>query len=100
MSEEVKAQFFKTVTDMRTVPADKIDHFCEDLRLWLHMHKQVEELHAQLGELAYMVKIKTPIDAFGWVDDNKHDATIKVQFSADASVEETTDGQPARTTTA
>ena len=79
MSEQ-SAQFFTTVSDMRAVPAEKIDHFCEDLRLWLHMHKQVEQIQAELGPLAAGLKIMSPTEAFGWVDDGRHDARIQINL--------------------
>lgn len=81
MSEEQKAppRFFTTVTDMRELPAEKIDHFCEDLRLWLHMHKQVEEIQAQIGQ-SVRIEVTTRTDAFGWIDDNRHDANIKIDL--------------------
>lgn len=80
-----KPHFFSTVSDMRALPTDKIDHFCEDLRLWLHMHKQAEAIQKQiddaLGGGVMTLHITTPTESFGWIDDGRHDARIKVDLS-------------------
>jgi len=73
-------QFFRTVTDMLTVPTEKLDHFIEDLRLWLHMQKKIAEIQREVGNIVEL-KQTTPIDAFGWVDDGKHDARIKIDLT-------------------
>lgn len=72
-------QFFRTFVEMCAVPSNKIDAFCEDLRLALHMRAQVAEIQASLGpELSGAIKITSPSDAFGWVDDGRHDANIRI----------------------
>jgi hypothetical protein len=69
-------KLFRTVWDLRAIPASKIDHFCEDLRLWLHLHKQAEQIQRELIGSGWNLKIKTPTEAFGWIDDGRHDANI------------------------
>jgi hypothetical protein len=74
------AKHFTTVTDMRAIPADKIDHFCEDLRLWLHMHAHIAAVAAEVGN-EMLLKVLTPTESFGWIDDGRHDANINVTIN-------------------
>lgn len=76
--DKPETTFYRTVTEMRGVPSEKIDHFCEDLRLWLHMHAQIAELQAAIGGIA-KINITSPVDTFGWIDDGRHDVTIRVK---------------------
>lgn len=87
MADKQEAAYYRTVSEMRAVPADKIDNFCEDLRLWLHMHKQVDDIRAALGPLEHVVQVTSADDAFGWVDDNKHDARIHIELHEVPAVE-------------
>lgn len=75
-----KPQAIRTVWDMRAIPESKIDHFCEDLRLWLHMHKQVERIRHELLAAGVDLKVTTPTEVFDWIDDGRHDANITVQL--------------------
>jgi hypothetical protein len=76
---EPEAQLFTTITDMRAVPTEKIDAFCEDLRLWLHMHKHIEAVSAESEKvLGVKLAILSPTSAFAWIDDGRHDANINV----------------------
>lgn len=84
MSEQTP-QYFRTVTEMHAVPAEKIDAFVEDLRLWLHMHRELDATMAELGAFAGIVKITSPTDAFGWLDDGKHDASIRITMHAESA---------------
>jgi hypothetical protein len=68
---------FRTVEDMHAVPAEKIDHFCRDLALWLTMHKLVEAIDCAA------IKVTSPRDVFGWIDDGKHDANITLKLHTD-----------------
>lgn len=65
---------FRTVADMQAVPVEKLGAFCEDLRLWLTIHRIAEAT----GEL----KAHTPLDVFGWIDDGRHDITINLHLPA------------------
>lgn len=71
-----KEQWFDTVSDMRALPAEKIDEFCEDLRLWLHMQKMLEDILRTVS--ADRLQMTTPSDRFGWIDDGRHDANITI----------------------
>lgn len=71
-----KTQYFNTVAEMLAVPDEKIDHFCEDLRRWLHLRKGVSKVQDAVRGL---VEIQTPIPGFGWVDDGKHEANIRIE---------------------
>lgn len=64
---------FRTVADMHRVPIEKLDAFTTDLRLWLQAHRLAE---LRPGH----VRIASPTDAFGWIDDGKHDVRVKVTF--------------------
>lgn len=77
---DTEVQWFSTTTDMLAVPADKIDAFCEDLRLWLHMHAEFAQLSEQCG---VVVTVTSRTDAFGWVDDGKHDARVSIEVIAE-----------------
>lgn len=61
--------YFKTVADMHAVPLEKLDWFCEDLRLWLTLHRMAD---------AQKLTITTARDVFGWKDDNCHNARLIV----------------------
>ena len=75
---------FRTVEDMHAVPFEKIDHFCHDLALWLQLHKLVEISDTP------SLRVTSPRDEFGWVDDGKHDINInlKVRTEQPATVTE------------
>jgi hypothetical protein len=69
--------YFRTVEDMHAVPAEKIDHFCHDLALWLTMHKLVDAIDCAA------IKVTSTRDVFGWIDDGKHDANITLRVRTD-----------------
>jgi hypothetical protein len=64
-------QYFTTVADMHSVPLEKLGMFCEDLRLWLSIHRLAE---------AEAMRMTTPADTFGWVDDGKHDVKLNIKI--------------------
>lgn len=76
-------QYFKTVADMAAVPAEKIDAFCEDLRLWLHVHKCLARIEQDTN-----VRVVSETDTFGWIDDGKHDVSVTVQDHDGNPIEE------------
>lgn len=65
---------FRSVTDMHQVPVDKLQAFTTDLALWLQMHRLSEE---------HGVTVVTPRDVFGWLDDGRHDVTVRVDVTHD-----------------
>jgi hypothetical protein len=76
MAKTPKAQMFRTVEDMHAIPLEKIDHFCQDLALWLSLHRVAELTNAEQS----MVKVTSPRDVFGWVDDGKHDVNLNIKL--------------------
>lgn len=64
-----QTSYFKTILDMQAIPADKVDLFCEDLRLWLRLHRMADEAG---------IPVTTPRNVFGWIDDGRHNARIDV----------------------
>lgn len=66
---------FTSIAELMTVPAEKIDALCEDLRLWLHCHAEIAAL------LVDMIAAGTvaPTATFRWIDDGKHDAHMTLQ---------------------
>jgi hypothetical protein len=70
---------FRSIEEMHMIPADKIDHFCRDLAIWLLLHKIADAeggLRIRDGEQEYATKRTSPRDVFGWLDDDSHLATI------------------------
>lgn len=67
----IPTQHFRTVADMAAVPLDKIDAFCEDLRLWLTMRALCASVPATVATLV-------DPDVFGWIDDGKHDTNLRI----------------------
>lgn len=61
---------FRTVAEMHAIPVEKIGAFCEDLRLWLTIHRLAE---------ADKLRATTPLDVFGWIDDGRHKITVKIR---------------------
>lgn len=70
MAKKPKVYEFTTIEQLHSISADRVDHFCRDLALWLLMHK----IASQEGGL----RSTSPRDVFGWIDDNKHHAEIRV----------------------
>lgn len=64
-----QTHYFKTISDLHAIPAEKVDMFCEDLRLWLRLHRMAD---------AAGLPASTPTDTFGWIDDGRHDIKITV----------------------
>lgn len=76
MSKKHKVYKFRSVQDMQAVPLEKIDHFCRDLALWLSVCKIAD----QASDETTQVKITTPRDEFGWIDDGKHDVNLNIKI--------------------
>jgi hypothetical protein len=73
---DVKTTYFETVNDMHAVPLEKVDAFCEDLRLWLRTHRMVDGLGP---DIAKAVQVRTPTHRFGWIDDGEHNVNLKIE---------------------
>ena len=71
-------QYFATVDEMHAIPEDRIDIFCEDLRIWLRTHRSIDKVLAELPtEMAEAIYLRSPRDRFGWIDDGEHNMSIK-----------------------
>jgi hypothetical protein len=68
----VDTKEFRTVEDMQSVPLEKLGMFCEDLRLWLSLHR--------LSDAEKDLRITSPRDVFGWIDDGRHDLKISLSI--------------------
>lgn len=80
MAETIRREF-RTVAEMQAIPLDKIDAFCEDLRLWLTMMRLADAGLAEMPpELKDAIRLVSPRDVFGWIDDGKHDANIHIRI--------------------
>jgi hypothetical protein len=71
---KVQTHTFATVQDMHNVPLEKIDLFCEDLRLWLKLNA----LAKQSG-----LAVKSPTAEFAWIDDGKHDIGVNIRVNVE-----------------
>ena len=54
---------------MHAVPMDKLDWFCEDLRLWLKLQRMAD---------ASGVKVTSERKVFCWIDDERHNVRIDI----------------------
>jgi hypothetical protein len=66
--------FFRTIEDLHAIPLEKIEAFTIDLKLWLQQLRIVELTGKGV------MKVTTPTDVFGWIDDGRHD--VRVHLSA------------------
>lgn len=65
---------FRTIEELHAIPIEKIEHFCRDLGLWLTLNK-IAEAHT-----SDQIKVTTPRDVFGWIDDGKHDVNLTIKI--------------------
>lgn len=69
MAKKTRSLYIKTITDMHAIPADKVDLFCEDLRLWLRLMRMAEDEG---------MKTTSARDVFQWIDDGRHNVKINI----------------------
>lgn len=72
---------FRTIQDLRAIPAEKIDALCEDLRLWLHHMRHAETFAAAESNDLVNVVVTSPMDEFQWIDDGKHEVTTRFELA-------------------
>ena len=75
MKKKPQTLEFRTIGELHAIPAEKVDHFCRDLALWLLFHK-IADSHED-------VKVSTPRDVFGWIDDGKHNVNVSINLKAE-----------------
>lgn len=63
----------RTISDFVALPPDKIGPCLMDFAEWLRVVYVATHLPPEAG-----VRVNTPIDVFGWVDDGKHVMTLTV----------------------
>lgn len=68
---------FRTISDLHSIPLEKIEDFCKDLALWLGVCRLTEDLNAKTEG---GIKMTSPQDEFTWIDDGKHDVDIKLKI--------------------
>lgn len=68
--QEEPTLWLRTVEDFQKLPEEKIGHVLQDFELWLH---QIAWARKTEG-----VAITTRTDAFGWIDDGKHDVNWQI----------------------
>jgi hypothetical protein len=70
--------YLTSIADFHTIPLGKVQHCVEDFLLWLLMVRFTDQ---QEG-----LKVATRSKAvFGWVDDGRHDANIRVRLQPEVT---------------
>jgi hypothetical protein len=81
--------WLRTVEDFQRLPKDKIGHCLRDFELWLHQVAWAREVPG--------VEVTTRTDAFGWIDDGRHDVNWQIN-GVDASKLATSEPEPLKLT--
>jgi len=71
---------FTTIEDLLTIPAEKIDHALEDLRLWVHAIQLARALVDAGWTDDSELRLSKPAE-FVWIDDGKHDCEIQISVA-------------------
>jgi len=66
------------VRDLLAVPEDRLDACLEELKDYLALAREMQELTKVVGEIVGADGSST-IGAFTWIDDGKHERTVRIQ---------------------
>ncbi len=63
---------FKTISDLHSIPIEKVDLFCADLALWLKLYRTIESMPIKSND--------TKPSEFHWLDDGKNDIEWRIRI--------------------
>lgn len=66
------------ISDVLAIPEDKFEEFLVDFRSFYAVSKPMAQLIETIADEVTKVQIKSSIEKMVWIDDGKHDATIKL----------------------
>ena len=76
MSKEPKRYEIRHINDIFSVPEDRFDDFLVDLKSFYTLAKPMCDLVDTTAQTVGL-NVSTMPESFTWIDDGKHDATIR-----------------------
>lgn len=76
----------KHISDILLIPDDKLDHFLIDLKTSVEMAKNMRGITEVLGDVS---SLKEFFPKMIWIDDDKHDSSIRIEITEVESKEPT-----------